>query len=125
MSYNLTDFDGLEIAPIIEYVDGYNKGICKRVTLDGYYQAKQEAAPHIVIRWGVYGHLKTGGAEWLNDYEDPHIAMRKAESLLRKHSSLHIRSIECEVPAEAMEEGMNDQALLMPGAASPMFSINS
>lgn len=114
MSYNFTDFDSLEVAPVIEFVDGCNKGICERVTLEGYRQAKEEASPHIAIRWGVFGHLKTGGAEWLNDYKAPHIAMREAERLLQQHHSLHIHGIVCEVPAESMEKDILDDRGMLP-----------
>lgn len=100
MSYKFTDFDGLEVAPIIEFVDGFNKGVCERATLDGYRHAIELASPHISIRWGVYGHLETGGTEWLADYDDPRIAMREAERLLQKYSSLNIRGIERVVPPE-------------------------
>lgn len=118
MSYKFTDFDGLEVAPIIEFVDGFNMGVCERVTLDGYRHAIEEASPHISIRWGVYGHLETGGAEWLADYKDPRIAMREAKKLLQKHSSLNIRGIECVVLPEsvfATQKESNDAIIVHRG----------
>jgi len=70
-------FDGLEVSPVID--DGCYIERIERAEVD-----KSEN-----VFWSVYGHLKEGHVECLEDFQTESAAMAFAKALLSKHDNLN------------------------------------
>jgi hypothetical protein len=79
--YTIPDYDGLEIAPVVQYEDEF-----------GTYFMRTEK-PSEAKFWTVYGHFPHGHAECIEDFTTEDEAHDFANDLLNICSNLRIRGI--------------------------------
>ena len=73
---SIARFDGLEVSPVAEFTDN-GTPYCERV--------ENPTEAHF---WSLYGHLRDGGVECLEDYDTETEAILAANALLEKYSNL-------------------------------------
>lgn len=72
------NYDGLELSPVAEYEDKQGDKFCERVD-----------DPNEAQFWSVYGHLREGGVECLEDFYTEQEAAEFANTLLSMFPNLH------------------------------------